>query len=200
LSHKPIPKDSESSKFTHISFIPNEIVNSKGNMQRLWKTLHSALGETSGGETGDHTADEFATFFTDKVALVRASTATTPLYDAPLQATPQLTEWTALTVEEVEKLIDSAPIRTCQLDPVPTWLVKDMRSLLSPFVALLFNASLVSGCFPSEFKQAVIRPLLKTRKLCYRKDDRAMRLIYGCRENLRDSLTTVSECRLSPQT
>ena len=39
-----------------------------------------------------------------------------------------------------------------------------------------------------------------TRKLCYRKDDRAMRSIYGCRENLRDSLTTVSECRLSPQT
>ena len=101
-------------------------------MQRLWKTLHSALGETSGGETGDHTADEFATFFTDKVALVRASTATTPLYDAPLQATPQLTEWTVVTVEEVEKLIGSAPIKTCQLDPVPTWLVKDMRSLLLP--------------------------------------------------------------------
>jgi len=37
-------------------------------MQRLWKTLHGALGEASGGETGDHTADEFATFFTDKVA------------------------------------------------------------------------------------------------------------------------------------
>ena len=38
-----------------------------------------------------------------------------------------------------------------------------MRSLLSLFVALLFNASLVSGCFPSEFrpKQTVIRPLLK---------------------------------------
>ena len=42
-----------------------------------------------------------------------------------------------------------------------------------------------------------------TRKLCYRKDDRAMRPIYGCREHLRDSLTTcssLSECRLSPQT
>jgi len=139
----------------------NEIASSEGNMQRLWKTLHSALGETSGGETGDHTADEFATFFTDKVASVRASTATTPLYDVPYRTMPQLTEWTAVTVEEVEKLIGSAPTKTCQLDPVPTWLVKDMRSLLLPFVALLFNASQVSGCFPSEFKQAVIRPLLK---------------------------------------
>ena len=75
---------------------------------------------------------------------MRASTATTPLYDVPYRTTPQLTEWTAVNVEEVEKLIGSAPINTCQLDPVPKWLVKDMRSLLSPFVALLFNASLVS--------------------------------------------------------
>jgi len=29
-----------------------------------------------------------------------------------------------------------------------------------------------------------------TRKLCYRKDDRAMRPIHGCPENVRDSLTT----------
>jgi len=42
-----------------------------------------------------------------------------------------------------------------------TRLHKDVRWLLSPFVALLFNTSLVSGCFPSDFKEAVIRPLLK---------------------------------------
>ena len=30
----------------------------------------------------------------------------------------------------------------------------------------------------------------QTRKLCYRKDDRAMRPIQGCPENFRDSLTT----------
>ena len=31
---------------------------------------------------------------------------------------------------------------------------------------------------------------ISTRKLCYRKDDRAMRHIHGCPENFRDSLTT----------
>ena len=36
-----------------------------------------------------------------------------------------------------------------------------------------------------------VSPVLKlTRKLCYRKDDRAMRPTYGCPENFRDSLTT----------
>jgi len=45
--------------------------------------------------------------------------------------------------------------------PVPTWLVKEMCELLAPFIAVLCNRSLVTGCFPSEFKQAIVRPLLK---------------------------------------
>jgi len=32
--------------------------------------------------------------------------------------------------------------------------------------------------------------LIHTRKLSYRKDDRAMRPIYGCPENFRESLST----------
>ena len=55
--------------------------------------------------------------------------------------------------------------KTCQLDPAPTWLVKELRALLSPFLTPLFNKSLESGIFPSEFKKAVIRPLLKKNGL-----------------------------------
>ena len=81
-------------------------------------------------------------FVTDKVALVRASTAATPLYDVPYKATPVLADWTAVTADEVERLIGSAAAKACQLDPVPTWLVKDFRGLLSPFVALLCKGAL----------------------------------------------------------
>jgi len=72
-----------------------------------------------------------------------------------------LDDWSAVTDDEVEKLIASALNKTCQLDKAPTWLVKEMRALLAPFIALLFNRSLAVGCFPTEFKQAVARPLLK---------------------------------------
>jgi len=134
-------------------------------MRRLWRTLHSALGHRTDGETGDHTADEFATFFTSKVDSVRAATATTPLYDVPFRCTPLLSEFSPVTCDEVEKLISSAPTKTCQLDPVPTWLVNDVCGLLSPFLTVLFNVSLSSGCFPTKFKHAVIRPLLKEADL-----------------------------------
>ena len=79
--------------------------------------------------------------------------------------TSTLGSWTAVTVDEVEKLIASALNKTCQLDLAPAWLLKEMRGQLAPFVALLFNKSLDTGSFPAEFKQAVVRPLLKNSGL-----------------------------------
>jgi len=43
----------------------------------------------------------------------------------------------------------------------PTWLVKEMRGLLAPFISLLFQQSFSTGLFPREFKDAIVRPLLK---------------------------------------
>jgi len=42
--------------------------------------------------------------------------------------------WTAVTIDEVNKLISASPNKTCQLDPVTTWLVKEIRELLAPFM------------------------------------------------------------------
>ena len=81
----------------------------------------------------------------------------TPAYQVTSSSiTSTLEEWTSVTVDEVDKLIAAALNKTCQLDPASTRLVT-MCEHLAPFVALLFNRSLVTGCFPREFKQAVVR-------------------------------------------
>ena len=102
-----------------------------------------------------------ASFFEDKVDGVRASTALTPFYGVPHRATPTLEDWTAVTTEDIQKLISYAPNKTCEHDPAPMWLVKDIQGLLSPFISLLINKSLTAGCFPAAFKEALVRPLLK---------------------------------------
>jgi len=101
-----------------------EIVASKGNMKKLWKALHGVMGEMRAEETMDHTADDFASFFNDKVESVQASTAAKPLFGVAQKTTPILSECSTVTVDEIDKLIGSAPNKTCQLDPVPTWLLK----------------------------------------------------------------------------
>jgi len=139
-----------------------EIEACNDDERKLWKKLRGLLGESCSVESSALSTDDLASFFEDRVDAVRTSTAATPLCDVPcrpIQST--LDEWSAVTTDEVERLMNAAPNKTSQLDPASMWLVKDMRGLLSPFLTLLFNRSLSTGCFPSEFKQAIVRPLLK---------------------------------------
>ena len=112
------------------------------------------MGDTKNtSNSSGHTADEFATFFANKVDDVRRSTSSTALPDAAVTARHALNGWELVTPEVVVKLIGNAPNKSCQLDVAPTWLVKQYSRLLAPFIALLFNASRSTGCFgllPSE--------------------------------------------------
>ena len=112
-----------------------------------------------GGLISDHALISFVLPL--KQPSVRASTAAMPLCDVPRRVTSSLADFTAVTVDEVAKLTSSAPNKTCQLDTAPTWLVRDLSGQLSPFIALLINKSLTTDCFPGEFKEAIVRPLLK---------------------------------------
>ena len=93
------------------------------------------------------TADSFAKFFCDKVNDVRSSTAgaADPEYaafhDHPLD------EFTQLSISDVERLIKDSPAKACGLDPIPTWLVKEI--LHSPL-----NRSLLQGQFPENIRIA----------------------------------------------
>ena len=124
----------------HNRYWRNEISVDKGNTQGLWWTLHGILGDSVCNDDSPFRADDFAKYFKDKVDSVGGSTAATPLCDVPRRVTLSLADFTAVTVDEVAKLISSAPNKTCQLDPAPTWLVKDMIGLLSPFIVLLVMA------------------------------------------------------------
>ena len=65
------------------------------------------------------------------------------------------------TIEEVRKLITSYSNKSCELDPVPTWLLKKCLHELLPLLTALINKSLSTGIFPKECKSAIIKPMLK---------------------------------------
>ena len=65
------------------------------------------------------------------------------------------------TLEEVRKIISKAPDKSCELDPIPTWLLKQCLDELAPLVTAIINQSIESCSVPKSFKSARIRPLLK---------------------------------------
>ena len=50
---------------------------------------------------------------------------------------------------------------TCDLDPIPTFIVKECLEVLLPPITKIGNLSLVLGVFPAELKSARVKPLIK---------------------------------------
>ena len=51
--------------------------------------------------------------------------------------------------------------KTCELDPIPTKLLKEHLNLFLPIITKLVNVSLSTGEFFIDWKCAIVRPLLK---------------------------------------
>ncbi len=137
-------------------------------MRNLFRTFTSLLCPPSPPSTTSITADDFATFFTNKTKTISSQ------FSPPLTQDPQPTRSTAqtpifsfcpLTEAEVSKLLLSSHPTTCPLDPIPSHLLKAISPTLLPALTHIINTSLLTGIFPTAFKQARVTPLLKKTTL-----------------------------------
>ena len=131
------------------------------NPRALWKTVNNLLQPPSQSATDKLSADDFAKFFVDKVAKIRASTAAAaaPVI-IPRDVLP-LTEFEPTSVHEIIKLLSTLPAKSCSLDPIPTWLLKRISATICPILCHLCNLSFQRGSFPSQLKHALVTPRLK---------------------------------------
>ena len=72
-----------------------------------------------------------------------------------------LVEFAPVSEEEIQKVIKSSPDKSCELDPIPTWLLKSCLRELLPFLTKIINFSLGTWYVPASYKSSLIRPLLK---------------------------------------
>ena len=73
----------------------------------------------------DHTADSFAEFFDKKIRDVRSATAGLPPPPASRTASSSLASFRPCTQTEVRRIIMQSLVKSCTLDPVPTFLVRE---------------------------------------------------------------------------
>ena len=58
-------------------------------------------------------------------------------------------------------IFDKMKMKSCELDPIPTTIFKQMLPAILPAVTKIFNLSLSDGPFHNEWKTAIVGPLLK---------------------------------------
>ena len=67
--------------------------------------------------------------------------------------------------DDVRRVVMESPTKSCALDPIRTFLLKECMDILLPFLAVMVNASLRDGSLPASQKRAVVSPLLKKPSL-----------------------------------
>ena len=112
--------------------------------------------------SNEELAQEFATFFINKIRKIRDALDTCPKFK-PTQHnnSKSFLNFTKLAEGGVETIIMSMATKSCKLDVLPTKLLKDIITPLLLLLTKIINLLLTEGLFVEEWKVAIICPLLK---------------------------------------
>ncbi|XP_073503957.1 calcitonin gene-related peptide type 1 receptor isoform X1 [Phyllobates terribilis] len=111
--------------------------------------------------------EDFASFFKQKIDTIRQSfclKSPQPL-PTPTQPSSSKTTFSTITEDQLSSLLSKSHLTTCELDPIPSYLIPNLTTIFIPTLAHLFNLSLTTGIFPSCFKLASITPIPKKPSL-----------------------------------
>ena len=132
----------------------------------LWSKLRLQMTPPLPSNSSCFSADDFAQHFTTKVDKIRAATAAAPtpqIESRSVAAT--LSNFTPVTVAEVQRQLSRTTAKHCQLDPIPTWLLKRIAGIVAPVLTDMSNMSMQLGDFPQMHKRSVVFPRLKKPNL-----------------------------------
>ena len=161
-------------KEAKIGYYQNKISENAGNQKELFSITNTLLNrkETSPLPSYDspkELADRMADYFEQKIDTIRQGlkhineTNGNPdphTYDTKTKDCT-LSEFIPATQDELKKIIMSFSNKSCELDPLPTDLLKQCIDVLVPCITNIVNASLASGTMPLSLKNAIVCPLLK---------------------------------------
>jgi hypothetical protein len=67
--------------------------------------------------------------------------------------------------DDVRRIVMKSPTKSCALDSIPTFMLKESIDVLLPFLTAMSNASMLEGSLPQSQRHAIVTPLLKKSSL-----------------------------------
>ena len=107
-------------------------------------------------------AEQFSEFFMDKITKIRQGLHIHPKYDPSYrQGLNHLEEFNRMCNDEVLSVIKTMSAKTCGSDPLLSSLFKDLAPHIIGIITELVNTSLIESIFVNNWKNVIIKPLLK---------------------------------------
>ena len=142
--------------------------------RKLWNSVNKILHRKSASQFPNSIPSTslpqmFATFFSDKIHKLRynlqSNSGHAYSHINPSHSSSTFSQFSAVTYDEVSKLISESSNTYCDLDPIPTSLLKQCSSVLVPTITNIINLSLSTGICPDHFKSSLVLPHLKKSNL-----------------------------------
>ncbi|PIK43485.1 putative RNA-directed DNA polymerase from mobile element jockey-like [Apostichopus japonicus] len=154
------------------SFYTSTIRDCEGDTRKLFTVVKSLCNKKQVVTYPPHQntvelVNDFGQFFISKIDKINAnidSIATGPFEPYVQQHfQSKLTGFKPLSNDEVRTIIKSSNTATCNLDPIPTWLLRKCLDPLLPVLTTMINLSLKNGNVPDKWKIATVTPFKESR-------------------------------------
>ena len=137
------------------------------NPKKLYSLINNLTSKTKQTQWPVHNkkeelVEDFGKFFQNKILQIRELFNGIGQYDAITDTSvPLLRKFTPLMEKETALIIKQMKTKTCELDDIPTSILKRIQPRACPLITKIVNASLNNGDFSTKWKTALVRPLIK---------------------------------------
>ena len=152
------------------------VLDNASNTKRLFRVMNNLLNRKQVSPLPPHDdskvlANRLGNFFQNKILdiynqlSVRVTEnlskfgAELPRYNYAMNA------FQHVSPDKINTMLSRAPSKSCELDPLPTWLVKKCGGVLNGIISHIVNTSLGQSVMPCDYKRAILAPLLKKEGL-----------------------------------
>ena len=157
-------------------FYNGKVQAAKGDQKELFKLVNNIFHNNSKQAMPSHDSLEqlsnmFSDFYVTKIEKIRADISSACSDGAVIEGASAshelfsvdipLIEFYPASVEEIREIIASSPNKSCDLDPIPTWLLKKCGDPLVYLITEIVNMSLSSAHMPNDMKKAILTPIIK---------------------------------------
>ena len=141
-----------------MSHYNQHFIQQSNQPKKLWRLMATLLGSnTSKHQSLNQPKAADLSFFNSKVESVQQATA-----ESNRPPSPAVFEsFEPYLSDEVGKTISSIPTKSCSLDPLMTYILKEFLQELLPFIVDMCNMSFEEGCPPISQRHALVTPCLK---------------------------------------
>ena len=154
---------------TKTSYYSDLIDKCSGNSKKLFRVINSLSKQKSSESLPPYEdplipANEFGTFFGRKIELINDEInkiGVNPITTEHRLPEVLLKSFSPVSQDDIRGVISKASNASCQLDPIPTYLLKDCCDVLCPIITKTTNMSLEKGIVPENWKLALVDPRLK---------------------------------------